>query len=153
MLEQIAQDARYEYQHSKKHIELHCDALPMVDADFDNLSGALENVIRNAMCYTQPSTTVVVRAHASNNELTVEIQDGGPGVPKEHLSRLFEPFFRSDNSRNENTGSNGVGLAITRRVIELHRGNVIARNAPEGGLIVTARLPVSQGSPFKPKDK
>jgi signal transduction histidine kinase len=117
--------------------------LPEIKADYENLGSAIENIVRNAMYYTKEKGSVTITAQIVENELEIRVRDQGPGVPEEDLNRLFEPFFRSDLSRNEKTGSNGVGLAITHRIIELHDGKVWARNLPDEGLVVTIRLPLS----------
>jgi len=74
---------------------------------------------------------------------TVSIRDHGPGVPEEHLGTLFEPFARVADARERATGGAGLGLAITRRAVEIHGGTVSARNHPDGGLEISIRLPSS----------
>lgn len=143
LIDDVAQDARYEYQNTNKQVVVNLGALPTIQADYDNLRSALENIVRNAMYYTEDGSAVTISANASASGLVIIVRDHGPGVPEAHLKRLFEPFFRSDSSRNEKTGSNGVGLAITHRIIELHGGKVWAKNAANGGLVVTVELPTS----------
>ncbi|MCZ6585021.1 MAG: ATP-binding protein, partial [Gammaproteobacteria bacterium] len=65
----------------------------------------------------------------------------GPGVAAEDLTRIFEPLYRGDSSRDHKSTGQGIGLAITARVMELHGGHVIATNRAGGGLEVTLRLP------------
>ncbi|RVU81771.1 HAMP domain-containing protein [Leucothrix sargassi] len=143
LIVEITNNAKYEYQDTEKKIAIHMDEnLSLVNADQENLASALENILRNAMYYTADPSTVTITAKQVNNAIELEIADEGPGVPETDLKRLFEPFFRSDTSRNEKTGSNGVGLAITHRIIELHQGSVWATNRPEGGLSVSVRLPL-----------
>ena len=142
LINEIVRDVHYEYQNTSKKVEVDLGQLPPVKIDFENLSSALENILRNAMYYTKDPSTVTINARSIDNTLELSFLDQGPGVPEADLKRLFEPFFRSDTSRNEKTGSNGVGLAITRRIIELHEGKVWAINAPEGGLKVIVQLPI-----------
>ena len=66
-----------------------------------------------------------------------------PGVPPEALQHLFDPFFRADPARERSAGGAGLGLAITRRAVEAHHGRVTATNAPDGGLLVEIRLPLT----------
>lgn len=143
LIKEIVRDAQYEYQNTNKTIEVNLGDLPKINADYENLGSAIENIVRNAMYYTKDSGSVTICAEVANNALEIQIKDQGPGVPEEDLIRLFEPFFRSDVSRNEKTGSNGVGLAITHRIIELHNGKVWASNLPDAGLVVTVSLPLS----------
>lgn len=138
----IVRDAHYEYQNTQKKIEVNLERIPDINADFENLSSALENILRNAMYYTADPSTVTISALTRGSLLELRIGDQGPGVPEAELRRLFEPFFRSDTSRNEKTGSNGVGLAITQRIIQLHGGKVWAINTPKEGLEVIVQLPI-----------
>ncbi|PWQ98304.1 HAMP domain-containing sensor histidine kinase [Leucothrix arctica] len=144
LLNEIVNDAQYEYQDTNKAIAINiAKDLKPLNADYDYLSSALENILRNAMYYTADPSTVTITAQCFQNIMEVKIIDQGPGVPETDLKRLFEPFFRSDSSRNEKTGSNGVGLAITHRIIELHQGKVWAKNNANGGLSVTVQLPLN----------
>ena len=102
---------------------------------------ALDNVLRNAIRYAPGGTAVDVRLEPGQGSATVVVRDRGPGVPTEHLSSLFEPFARVADARERASGGAGLGLAITRRAVELHDGTVSARNHPDGGLEVSIRLP------------
>jgi signal transduction histidine kinase len=78
--------------------------------------------------------------------------DRGPGVPEAELKRIFEPFYRTDKSRDHRQDGQGIGLAITARVTELHGGRVTARNRAEGGLEIAIELPLGQpASTSQPK--
>jgi two-component system sensor histidine kinase CpxA len=74
----------------------------------------------------------------------ITIRDHGPGVPENALGEIFRPFYRVDEARDREVGGVGLGLAIADRAVRLHGGSVEAANEPEGGLIVTIRLPVSK---------
>jgi signal transduction histidine kinase len=144
LLNEIVNDAKYEYQDTDKTISINvAKDLRTLNGDYDYLCSALENILRNAMYYTADPSTVTVTAQSIQNMMEIKFIDQGPGVPETDLKRLFEPFFRSDTSRNEKTGSNGVGLAITHRIIELHQGKVWAKNNANGGLSVTVQLPLN----------
>jgi two-component system sensor histidine kinase CpxA len=144
LLEQIIADAAYEYQGEDKRV--HLDAPPhlIIPGDLPALRSALENVLRNALNYTAPATevTVTVEAPAPDaSSLRLQVHDHGPGIPEAHLPRVFEPFFRSDEARSEQTGGHGIGLAISRAIIERHGGQIRASNHPQGGLCMTIELP------------
>ena len=72
---------------------------------------------------------------------TLDISDRGPGVPESELEHIFRPFYRLDAARERDTGGFGVGLAIADRAVRLHHGEVRANNRPDGGLVVSLRLP------------
>jgi two-component system sensor histidine kinase CpxA len=108
------------------------------------LHSALENVVRNAVKYTAEGTVVTLtmnRDPAQPGWLEISVRDCGSGVPEEMLKRLFEPFVRVGSARDRSSGGYGLGLAIAERAVRLHGGEISARNQPEGGLIVTIRLP------------
>lgn len=142
LINEIVRNAQYEYQNTDKTIETNLAALPEITADYENLSSAIENIVRNAMYYTKADGSVTISSRILKDAVEITVLDQGQGVPEADLTRLFEPFFRSDLSRNEKTGSNGVGLAITHRIIELHNGQVWAENSKTGGLLVTIHLPI-----------
>jgi two-component system sensor histidine kinase CpxA len=105
------------------------------------IRSALDNVIRNAIRHTPQGSSVEVTLAANDRGVSVAVRDHGPGVPDEHLETLFEPFSRVADARERATGGAGLGLAITRRAVEIHGGSVVARNHPEGGLEVVIHLP------------
>ena len=79
--------------------------------------------------------------HANDIEITID--DEGPGIPEQELSRVFEPFYRLEQSRNRDTGGIGLGLAIAQSIVQSHGGELTLSNRPEGGLRATIRLPRS----------
>jgi two-component system sensor histidine kinase CpxA len=109
----------------------------------------VENVVRNATRYTAEGTKVDVRLDrqqaATGDEIVVRVVDSGPGVPGEALQKIFEPFYRLDNARNQQTGGAGLGLSIAERAIKLHGGQLRASNRKEGGLEVEIRIPAAPG--------
>ena len=73
--------------------------------------------------------------------MRVTVRDHGPGVGDDELERIFEPFYRVDEARDRSSGGVGLGLAIAARAVRAHGGEISAANHPEGGLVVTVRLP------------
>jgi two-component system sensor histidine kinase CpxA len=113
----------------------------VISGDAELLRRATENVIRNAIRYAPPQTSVEVRLTRDESAVHISVRDYGPGVPEEALDRIFDPFFRVEQDRNRGSGGVGLGLAIARRAIELHKGKLRARNA-HPGLLVDMELPV-----------
>ena len=107
------------------------------------IRSALDNVIRNAIRHAPEGSKIEVELHAEGREATVSIRDHGAGVPDGDLKALFEPFARVADARERTTGGAGLGLAITRRAVEIHGGTVTASNHPDGGLEVVIHLPSS----------
>ena len=114
-----------------------------VEGDPELLRRAMENVIRNAIRYAPPATAVEVTLGRRNGAAVVDVRDHGPGVPEEALPRLFDAFYRVEKSRATSSGGIGLGLSIARRAIELHKGEIHARNA-QPGLEVEIELPIAQ---------
>lgn len=106
------------------------------------LRRAVENVTRNAIRYAPAGSEVEVSMDKQGQDAVVQIRDYGPGVPEEKLSRIFDPFFRVEASRDSTEGGVGLGLAIARRAVSVHNGSIQARNM-NPGLCVVMRLPLA----------
>lgn len=78
-----------------------------------------------------------------DGRVVLRVRDTGPGIPAEHLSHVFDRFYKADASRAETAGS-GLGLSIVRAIVERHGGEVTARNAPDGGAVFELRLPPAE---------
>lgn len=150
LVREITQDAAFEAQ--SRHCRVDCSIIDdcVIVGDRGLLNSAIENVVRNAVRYTQENTTVEVRLEcaqgADGAEAVIRVTDSGPGVPEESLDKLFRPFYRIDDARGRGTGGVGLGLAIAERAVKLHGGEVRAANRPQGGLMVEIRLPMVQSA-------
>jgi signal transduction histidine kinase len=111
-----------------------------VIGDRELLRRAIENVVRNAVRYTPAGGAVDVHVTETAADVTIAVRDYGPGVPAGELARIFDPFYRVDESRDASAGGIGLGLAIARRAIQVHQGVIAADNA-NPGLRVTIALP------------
>jgi two-component system sensor histidine kinase CpxA len=139
LVNQVLDDARFE--HPDARIEFHAGGPAVVLADKRGLRSAIENVVRNALTYAGTDGPIEVRLERSDDGFALRVSDSGPGVAAEDLTRIFEPLYRADTSRDHKTAGQGIGLAITARVMELHGGQVSAANRAGGGLEITLRLP------------
>ncbi|MGA7155217.1 MAG: ATP-binding protein [Acidobacteriaceae bacterium] len=145
LCEQLLPDAEYEAHQRSCTVTLLQDADCTIRGDHDLLYRAIENVVRNAIRYTDPGTEVTLRiGSASVNGLRsacIEVSDHGPGIPEAQLANIFRPFYRLDHARSSSTGGFGVGLAITERAVRLHGGTIHASNRPSGGTSITFLFP------------
>jgi two-component system sensor histidine kinase CpxA len=136
---EVVDDARFEYPDAT--LEYSAMSPVSLRGDADGLKSAVENVVRNALIYGDRTKPIEVRIDSIGTAATVRVLDRGPGVPEAELERIFEPFYRTDKSRDHRQDGQGIGLAITARVTELHGGKVTARNRAEGGLEIAIELP------------
>ena len=97
--------------------------LPLVLADIDRVEQVLVNLLGNAVRYTSQGS-ITIRVWSETNKLWIAVVDTGQGIALEDLSHIFERFFRADRSRARNSGGTGIGLAISRRLIELQGGKI-----------------------------
>lgn len=102
---------------------------------------ALRNVIENAVRYGGSATLGWISAEG---EIEISVTDRGPGIPTAELERVFDPFFRLEESRSMETGGHGLGLSIARSILRAQGGEISLANHPDGGLIATIRLPVAE---------
>jgi two-component system, OmpR family, sensor kinase len=141
MIEEIVHDANFEGAAKGCRISVEGNAGRTVNGNRELLRSAIENVLRNAVRYSPPGAPVEVAVERGDGGLAVSIRDRGPGVPAADLERIFEPFFRVAESRDRDSGGEGIGLAITSQVMRAHGGSATAGNRPAGGLEVRLGLP------------
>lgn len=103
------------------------------------LARCLTNLIDNAIKYGQRAAVTV--HHEAYGNAVIQIRDRGPGIPTSELEKVFAPFYRLETSRSRESGGTGLGLTIARNICEQHGGTLTLTNHPEGGLVVTLKLP------------
>jgi len=135
LVEEIVEDARLEAMGTHKSIDWRDPGEVRVQADIEMIRHAIENVVRNALRFSPDDGLITVVLTRAIDCAIILVQDQGPGVPDAELTRIFEPFYRAQNSEGT-----GVGLAIAAQVMSLHGGSVVARNRESGGLEVEFRL-------------
>jgi two-component system sensor histidine kinase SenX3 len=123
--------------------DLPADPLVVV-ADRAQLVTAVANLLDNAVTHSLPgvgSAEVVVRAARAGDEISIEVEDHGVGIPPDEQDRIFERFYRVDRGRARERGGTGLGLAIVRHVALSHGGTVEVESAPGAGATFTLRIP------------
>jgi two-component system OmpR family sensor kinase len=141
VIEEVVRDANFEGAVKACSVELHGTANSTVRGNRELLRSAVENVLRNAVRYSPQGALVDVIVERGDAGLSIVIRDHGPGVPASDLERIFEPFYRVAESRDRDTGGEGIGLAITSQVMRAHGGSAMANNRGCGGLEVRLNLP------------
>lgn len=141
LLRQLCSDASFEGELKGKQVNFHSSLdEALVASSGDLLHKSFENIIRNALHHTAEDSEVRLRLEPGDSGYLVSVEDQGPGVDEALLERIFDEFFRVDSARSRKDGGFGLGLAIARRAIRRHGGELSARNSGHG-LIVEARLP------------
>ena len=112
------------------------------------LEQAVVNLVDNAVKYSPPNTMVDVDASSAGGEVVIEVRDRGRGIEPEHLSRVFERFYRTDKARSRELGGTGLGLSIVKHIAEAHGGRVAVESTPGQGSRFRIHLP--QPAPAKP---
>ena len=144
LLQSIISNCDFEASEQNKKVEINIKQSWTIEANVELLHRALENIIRNAIRYTDTNTSVEVDlTQQDQTHLKIAIGDQGPGVPEDKISSLFDPFVRLSQARDRDSGGYGLGLAIAKRAIEFHQGQISATNKAEGGLLVEVILPLT----------
>lgn len=144
LVEQLVADLRYVDQQLGDRVKVLPDDgergdWPVIGSDTELLRLVIENLVRNALQYTD--NEVHLSCEQAGSSFHVRIRDFGDGVPDTQLKQLFEPFFRGDPARHHKAGV-GLGMALSLRAATVLGGSVSARNHPDGGLEVTISLPL-----------
>src|SRR5262245_13077835 len=134
--------AQEQHRADQQHVPLELDTAASVTARAapSLLRPAVDNLIGNALRHSSPRSKITVRLRNGDASAVIEVLDEGPGFPPEFLDHAFERFSRGDSARSR-AGGAGLGLAIVRAVAEVHGGSAEAANRPEGGAVVTIRIP------------
>jgi two-component system sensor histidine kinase CpxA len=143
LLSEVVDDARLEARADNKTVEF----TPVVHAEVlgnhELLRSAIENVLRNAIRFTENASKIDVALQVRSEQAVVTIRDQGCGVPENELEKIFEPFHRVPGANDRGSTGGGLGLTIAARVVSVYGGRVSARNAPDKGLIVEIELPLA----------
>jgi two-component system, OmpR family, heavy metal sensor histidine kinase CusS len=115
----------------------------MAQLDRNLLQRAVGNLVSNALAHTPPGKSVVLGASIEQEGVRIEVSDAGDGIPAEALPKVFDRFFRVDESRSQASGGTGLGLAIVQSIMLLHGGKVEIASKVGQGTQVTLRVPVS----------
>ncbi len=146
-LAELVQDVVVEFRLAaeQKHITLRADFgadLPFVTADIGLVERVLGNLLENALRYTPESGTVTVTLTSVENTMRVQVSDSGRGIPQHDLPYIFDRFYRVEKRQGERSGSAGLGLAIAKRILELHGSPIEVHSQVDVGTTFTFHLPL-----------
>ncbi|HEX6877190.1 MAG TPA: HAMP domain-containing sensor histidine kinase [Nocardioidaceae bacterium] len=115
--------------------------LPTTRVDPERIGQVLGNLLDNSLRHTPPGGAVTVSAYAAGPGIELAVSDNGEGIPPEHLTHVFERFYRVDAARDRAHGGSGIGLSIAKALVEAHGGRIsVSSRGPGGGATFTVRL-------------
>jgi signal transduction histidine kinase len=132
---------RFRRLHPDRHVDVSAESPADVFADESLLAGVLDNLMENAAKYSDPATPIALSLRKAEGGIEITLADRGVGMTPEDLSRAFTPFFRADKSRTRDTGGAGLGLALSKRIVEAHAGRITLESLPGRGTTVRVWLP------------
>ncbi len=143
LLADLQDVVKYEVAEDAPGIQLNTGEPLLINADRELLWRAFENLVRNALIHTHDGAGVEITARLAKNKSRIEVyvRDTGPGIPTQHLDKIFQPFYRVQEARDRNSGGHGLGLAIAEAAIKRHGGTIKAQNRETGGLEIQVSLP------------
>ena len=119
-------------------------ATAQVGADSEAIHQVFSNLVDNALKYAASGGRIVVGARPIPQAVEFYVQDFGPGIPSEHLARLFERFYRVDKARSRESGGTGLGLAIAKHIVLAHGGTIRAQSELNHGSTFLFTLPLAE---------
>jgi len=129
-------DVKFELEDQTKNLEVELDA--------DRIKQVLTNLVGNASRFAPKGSTVTVLVARVDKNIKVSVVDRGEGIPEPLQEKVFDRFYRADNSRNRETGGSGLGLAIARSIVNAHGGKIWAEATAGGGATFSFEIPISQ---------
>lgn len=126
--------------------------LPRVWADARRIRQVLNNLLENAIKYSPAGGQITVAAEVEDDHLTVGVADSGPGIPPPYLDKIFQRFYQLDSATTRKTGGSGLGLSISKGIVEAHGGRIWAESSKGQGSVFRFTLPLVQETDQPPND-
>jgi two-component system OmpR family sensor kinase len=127
---------KFEFEDNSKSLQVELDA--------DRIKQVLTNLVANASRFAPKDTTVTVTASKEQKNILISVIDRGEGIPEPLQEKVFDRFYRADNSRNRETGGSGLGLAIARSIVNAHGGRIWVETTEGGGATFRFEIPIAQ---------
>ena len=147
-LAELVQDVaqKFELKTAQKQLQLRCDipgSSPLVKGDIAMIERVLENLIENAIKFSNEGGAIQISVTPGNGDLGVKVVDSGIGIAADEIPNLFQRFYCVDKSRSDKTMSNGLGLAIAHRILQLHDSTISVKSRPGEGSSFSFNLPIA----------
>ena len=145
LIESIVNDANFEFSKQAPRVLISTLQPCRLKLDERLIHRAIENILRNALRYSNPTQQVIISLHVSESNKTIEIdiKDKGPGVPNDQLTKIFEPFYRVDKAHSRELGGTGLGLSIVKHIVSAHGGQVWVNSQLESGSTFSFTVPLA----------
>lgn len=140
MLQTLISQTRWLWEEKDLALSLEADEV-ICSGNEDLLYQAFENLLSNSIKYTPPEGEIRLFLHKDQRGITFRIEDTGIGIPPEHIGKVFDRFYKVDESRSHERNSSGLGLSIVKKIILLHQGNIHVESIPDEGTAFTVTLP------------
>jgi len=147
LLQEVGQQHLVLFSERKLFLEMDIPDDLEVMGDDSQLARVVFNLLGNAYKYAPEGSTVWLTAYVEQDYVVIKVTDEGPGIEKEHQSRLFHRFYRIDDARARHQGSAGLGLAICKHIVEAHNGDIGVESKIGEGASFIVRLPLSAANP------
>lgn len=145
LLDEVATLYRFQTQTRDLTLDLDISSpLPHLEVDPGRMTQVLTNILDNALRHTPAGGRITLAARGTSDGVALSVRDSGPGLPAEDLTRIFDRFYRTDESRVRDEGGSGLGLAIAKSIVLAHGGQIRAESEEGKGLEVIITLPVTQ---------
>jgi len=144
-ISELAHDVvqKFDLSAKEKQLSMQIDldpGLPFVNADIAMIERVIENLLENAVRHTPPGGSIRLTLSPQNADIAVGVSDTGCGIPGDDLPFIFDRFYQREKTRTDQTGTSGLGLAIARRVLELHNKPIRVESTPGSGTTFTFLL-------------
>ena len=118
--------------------------LPRISLDSIQMYRVIDNLVMNAVTFSSPGDTIVVRVETGDGLINISVVDQGPGIPAHELKTVFKPFHKGQLANLAKTAGAGLGLAIAKRIVEAHGGQLLLKSRVGQGSTLTVSLPISE---------
>jgi signal transduction histidine kinase len=118
--------------------------LSIISADESKLRQAIQHLLLNALAHTHEGGSIILRTTQDESFVRIDVQDSGEGIAIDKLPQIFQPFYKTDQSRTLDSGGMGLGLSIVNMIVQAHGGQITVESEPGKGSIFTITLPISK---------